>query len=182
MRWRIMNSWHVLSELRKRRKIHGKTLVFLSRPMSINERSIISTITNRIAIDVASFDFNHVLVDQNGRYLKTVSDSLHQCLTIEANKDQTGRTFIQDVVMSMFDEGAVAVVPIETDIDPKIRDSYKILSLRTAKIIEWYPNHVRVEAYDDRRGSKERLLIPKKYLCNYRESTIRNYERTKFNT
>lgn len=144
-----------------------------SRPrMSMaNERSIISTITNRIAIDVASFDFNHVLVDQNGRYLKTVSDSLHQCLTIEANKDQTGRTFIQDVVMSMFDEGAVAVVPVETDIDPKIRGSYKILSLRTAKIIEWYPNHVRVEAYDDRRGSKERLLIPKN-ICAIIENPL----------
>lgn len=126
-----------------------------------SERSIISTVTNRIALDVASFDFQHVKLDQNGRYLDTINDSFNQCLTIEANKDQTGRAFIQDVVMSMFDEGVVAIVPIETDIDPTLSGAYNILALRTAKIVSWFPNHVRVEVYNDQRGIKETLTLPK---------------------
>lgn len=126
-----------------------------------NERSIISTITNRIAIDVASFDFQHVRIDQNGRYLGTINDSFNQCLTVEANKDQTGRAFIMDLVMSMFDEGVVAVVPIEANINPTITDAYSISSLRTGRIVEWFPNHVRVEVYNDLIGTKERLVLPK---------------------
>lgn len=126
-----------------------------------SERSIISTVTNRIALDVASFDFQHVRVDQNGRYLETINDSFHQCLTVEANKDQTGRAFIQDVVMSMFDEGVVAIVPVETDINPNLSNAYNILNLRTAKVIYWYPNHVRVEVYNDILGIKEMITLPK---------------------
>lgn len=130
-----------------------------------SERSIISTVTNRIAIDVASFDFQHVRLDQNGRYLDTVNDSFNQCLTVEANKDQTGRVFIQDVVMSMFDEGVVAIVPVETSMDPNISNSYNILSLRTGKIISWFPNHVRVEVYNDLIGIKETLTLPKNMVA-----------------
>lgn len=130
-----------------------------------SERSIISTVTNRIALDVASFDFQHVRVDQNGRYLETINDSLNQCLTVGANKDQTGRAFIQDVVMSMFDEGVVAIVPIETSIDPTISNSYNIENLRTAKVLEWMPNHVRVEVYNDRIGIKQRLTLPKNIVA-----------------
>ena len=126
-----------------------------------SERSIISTVTNRIALDVASFDFQHVKLDQNGRYLDTINDSFNQCLTIEANKDQTGRAFIQDVVMSMFDEGVVAIVPTETSINPLKSSAYDILSLRTAKVISWFPNHVRVEVYNDLLGIKETLTLPK---------------------
>ena len=126
-----------------------------------SERSIISTVTNRIALDVASFDFQHVKLDQNGRYLDTINDSFNQCLTIEANKDQTGRAFIQDVVMSMFDEGVVAIVPVETDINPHLSNAYNILALRTAKVISWFPNHVRVEVYNDSLGTKEMLTLPK---------------------
>lgn len=131
------------------------------RLSSGSEKSIVSTVTNRIAMDVASFDFQHVRVDADGRYLETINDPLNQCLTIEANKDQTGRVFIQDIVMSMFDEGCVAIIPIETSIDPIITDSYNIWAFRTGKVLEWAPNHVRVEVYDDRTGRKERLVLPK---------------------
>lgn len=126
-----------------------------------NEKSIISTVTNRIAMDVASFDFQHVRVDKDGRYLETINDSLNQCLTVEANKDQTGRAFIQDVIMSMFDEGCVAIIPVETNINPTISNMYNILALRTGKVLEWYPNHVRVEVYNDNTGIKERIVLPK---------------------
>lgn len=130
-----------------------------------SERSIISTVTNRIALDVASFDFQHVKLDQNGRYIETIDDALNQCLTIEANKDQTGRVFIQDVVMSMFDEGVVAIVPVETSINPLLSNSYDITNLRTGKIINWYPNHVRVEVYNDNIGIKETLTLPKNMVA-----------------
>ena len=130
-----------------------------------SERSIISTVTNRISLDVASFDFQHVKVDQNGRYIETINDSLNQCLSIEANKDQTGRVFIQDVVMSMFDEGVVAIIPVETSINPKISNSYEITSLRTGKILSWYPNHIKVEVYNDIIGIKETLTLPKNMVA-----------------
>lgn len=126
-----------------------------------SERSIISTITTKIAMDVASFDLQHVRLDNEDRYLETIKDSLNHCLTVEANKDQTGRAFIQDIVMSMFDEGVVAIVPVDTYVNPTISDGYKILSLRTGKIKEWFPNHVRVEVYDDNRGVKQTITVPK---------------------
>ena len=126
-----------------------------------SERSIIATITNRIALDVASFDFQHVKIDQNGRYLDTINDSLNQCMTIEANKDQTGRALIMDIVLSMFDEGVVAVIPIETSINPTISNAYDITKLRTGKILNWYPDHVRVEVYNDIVGIKETITLPK---------------------
>ena len=126
-----------------------------------SERSIISTITTKIAMDVASFNLQHVRLDNEDRYLETIKDSLNHCLTVEANKDQTGRAFIQDIVMSMFDEGVVAIVPVDTMVDPTISDGYKILSLRTGKIREWFPNHVRVEVYNDNRGIKQTITVPK---------------------
>lgn len=135
------------------------------RLSSSSERSIISTVTNRIAMDVASFDFNHVKVDQNGRYQETIDDSLNQCLTVEANKDQTGRALIQDIVQSMFDEGVVAVVPIETTVNPKVTTSYDITAMRTGKILNWYPDHVRVELYNDILGIKETMTFPKNMIC-----------------
>ena len=131
------------------------------RLSSGSERSIVSTITNRIALDVASFDFNHVRVDQNGRYLETMDGPLNECLTVEANKDQTGRAFIQDVVMSMFDEGVVAIVPTETTANPIKTGGYSIDCLRTGRIVTWYPDHVRVEVYDDILGVKREVTLPK---------------------
>lgn len=126
-----------------------------------SEKSIVSTVTNRIALDVASFNFQHVEVDQNGNYVDTINDSLNQCLTVEANKDQTGRAFIQDVVMSMFDDGVIAIVPVETSANPNRTGTYDILSLRTGKVIQWYPDHVRVEVYNDQRGIREQITLPK---------------------
>ena len=126
-----------------------------------SEKSIVSTVTNRIALDVASFNFQHVEIDQNGKYIDTINDSLNQCLTVEANKDQTGRAFIQDIVMSMFDDGVVAIIPVETSANPNRTGSYDILSLRTGKVIQWYPDHVRVEVYNDQRGIREQITLPK---------------------
>ena len=125
-----------------------------------NERSIATSVYNRIALDVSAINIQHIRLDENGRFIETMDSSLNNCLTLEANTDQTGRAFIQDVVMSMFDEGCVAIVPVETDIEPKT-DSYKIFSMRTGKIVEWYPQHVRVKLYDDRRGVKEDIVLPK---------------------
>lgn len=130
-----------------------------------SERSIISSITNRIALDVASFDFQHVKIDQNGRYLDTINDALNQCITVEANKDQTGRSLIIDIVQSMFDEGVVAVVPIETSSDPNISNAYDITKLRVGKIVNWYPDHVRVDIYNDIIGTRESITLPKNMVA-----------------
>ena len=126
-----------------------------------NERSIISSIYNRIAIDVAAIMIQHARIDQNGRFIEAIPSGLNNCLTLEANKDQTGRAFIQDIVMSMFDEGCVAIVPVDTTLDPTISGGYDINSIRTAKILEWFPNHVRVRLYNDRTGLKEDITLPK---------------------
>jgi len=130
-----------------------------------NERSILATITNRIALDVASFNIEHVRIDENNQYLETVNSPLNQCLSIEANKDQTGRVLIQDIVMSMFDEGSVAVVPVETNINPMLTGAFSIYSLRTGKIVDWYPDFIRVEVYNDRTGHRERILMPKNLVA-----------------
>ena len=130
-----------------------------------SEKSIISTITTRIAMDVASFDFQHVKLDQNGRYMETINDPLHECLTIEANKDQTGRALIMDIVQSMFDEGVVAVIPTETTSNPHNSNAYDIDALRVGKILNWYPDHIKVEVYNDLMGIKETFTLPKNMVC-----------------
>lgn len=126
-----------------------------------NSRSIVNSIFNRIAIDVAGINIKHCRLDENDRFAETIDSGLNRCLNLEANIDQTGQAFIQDVVMSMFDEGVVAMVPIETDLDPKVTKSYDIYSMRTGKIIEWYPAHVKVRLYDDRIGEKKDIILPK---------------------
>ena len=126
-----------------------------------NERSIVTSVYNRIALDSAAINIQHVRLDDNGRYKETINSCLNNCLTLEANIDQTGRAFMQDVVMSMLDEGCVAIVPIDTDIDPNSSESYKIFSMRTGKIIEWYPEHVKVRVYNDRTGEKEDIKLKK---------------------
>lgn len=126
-----------------------------------NERSIIAAVYNRIATDGASITIEHVRTNQNGRYESVIKDELNNALTLEANKDQTGRALIQDIIMSLLDEGSVAVVPVDTDIDPYNSESYKIYTLRTGKILEWYPDYVKVEIYDDRDGKKKQILVPK---------------------
>lgn len=126
-----------------------------------NERSIATSIFNRIALDVSSINIQHCKLDKNGRYISPINSKLNNCLTLEANKDQTSRAFIQDVVMSMFDEGCVAIVPIETTANPSITDSYDIYSMRTGKILEWYPDQVKVRVYNDKTGKKEDIKLPK---------------------
>ena len=130
-----------------------------------NERSIITSIFNRIALDVASVGIKHCRLDENGRYIEDMKSSLNECLNLEANIDQTGRAFIQDVVMSMLDEGCVAIVPVDTTADPKITNSYDILSMRTGKILEWHPAHVKVRIYNDRTGEKEDVMLPKRQVA-----------------
>ena len=130
-----------------------------------NEKSIVTSVYNRIAMDVAAIAIKHCRIDKNGRYIEDIKSGLNDCLTVEANIDQTGRSFIQDVVMSMFDEGAVAIVPVDTTIDPRRTNSYDILSMRTGKILEWYPAHVKVRVYNDRTGQKEDLVLPKRSVA-----------------
>lgn len=127
-----------------------------------NERSIITSVFNRIALDIASIDFYHCQLDKDGRFESIKDTDLNNCLSLEANIDQSSRAFIQDVVMSMFDEGCVAIVPVDTSKNPNITDSYNILTMRTGKIITWFPNHVTVELYNDRTGNKEQITLPKK--------------------
>ena len=126
-----------------------------------NERSIVTSVYNRIALDAAAISIQHCKLDEDGRFLNPIDSKLNRCLNLEANIDQTGRAFMQDVVMSMIDEGCVAMVPVETTADPKLTESYDILQMRTGKILEWYPRHVRVRIYNDRTGQKEEITLPK---------------------
>lgn len=130
-----------------------------------NERSIVVSVYNRIALDVAYIDIFHARLDDNGRYTEQIASGLNECLTLSANADQTGKAFLQDVVMSMMDEGCVAIVPVETTTNPTITGSFDITNLRTAKILEWYPAHVRVELYNEKTGRKEELTLPKKMVA-----------------
>ena len=126
-----------------------------------NERSIVTSIYNRIAIDVASIDIKHCRLDDNERFVSEIDSNLNSCLTLEANIDQTARAFRQDIVMSMFDEGCVAIVPVDTTLDPNKTNSYDILTMRTGKILEWYPQHVKVRVYNEKTGRKEDITVPK---------------------
>lgn len=126
-----------------------------------NERSLVNSIYSCIANDVAQIKIIHAKVDQNGNYVSTIDSTLNSCLSLEANIDQTGRAFIQDIVLSMFDEGCVAVVPVETDHDPRMGGGLDIYSMRTGRIVEWYPKAVRVRLYNERTGFKEDILMDK---------------------
>ena len=129
-----------------------------------NERSIITSVYNRIALDVAAITIQHVRLDDEGRFTSVMNTSLNDCLSLEANLDQTGRAFIQDIVQSMLDEGCVAIVPVDTDIDPD-EGSYKIETMRTGKILEWYPQHVKVRVYNEQTGKKEDVLVSKRTVA-----------------
>lgn len=126
-----------------------------------NERSIVTSVYNRIALDAATVDLFHVRLDENNRFLSTIDSGLHNCLTISANTDQTGRAFLQDIVMSMLDEGCVAVVPVDTTDNPEVTGAYDIETIRTGKILQWYPQHVKVSVYNERTGKKEEILVAK---------------------
>lgn len=164
---RIKHAWNVFkngSDPPTNYKEYGGFYYRPDRPRLTrgNERTIITSIINRIAIDTAAISVKHVKLDENGRYIETVDSDLNTCLTLEANIDQTSRAFIQDVVISMLNEGVVAVVPIDTTENPKITGSYDIESMRTGKIMSWYPTYVRVDVYNDRVGQHQEISVPKK--------------------
>ena len=129
-----------------------------------NERSIIISVYNRIALDVSAVGIQHVRLDADDRFVETISSGLNYILTQEANIDQTSRAFIQDIVMSMFDEGVVAIVPIDTTVDPKVTGSFDIETMRTGRIVEWFPRHVKVKLYNDNTGFQEELIFPKRQV------------------
>ena len=127
-----------------------------------NERSIVNAIYNRIALDVSALDIKHCRVDENGNYVEDMNSKLNRCLTVEANMDQTARAFMQDVVISMLDEGHVAIIPVDTETNPTLSGSYDISTMRTGKILEWRPDTIKVRAYNEKTGLKEDIILPKK--------------------
>lgn len=162
---RLMHAWNAFTN---RDPTYTRTLgeSYYHRPDRVqftrgNERSIATAVYNRIAMDVAAVEIRHVKLDENMRYSSDIDSGLNKCLNLEANIDQTGRAFIQDVVMSMLDEGCVAIVPVDTSMDPTVSGSYSIDSMRTGKIVQWYPQHVKVRLYNDRTGKKQEVTLPK---------------------
>ena len=126
-----------------------------------NERSIVTSVYNRIAMDAAAVSIRHIRTDDNNQFLETINSGLNTCFNLEANIDQTGRLFLQDAVMSMLDEGCVALVPIDTTMNPLLTNSYDIQTMRTAKILQWTPTHIQVRVYNDKTGSKEDVYVAK---------------------
>lgn len=153
-----------------------------------NERSIVTAVYNRIAMDVAAIDIRHVRLDKNGRYLEDIDSRFNECLTVSPNIDQTPRAFKQDIVMSLLDEGSIAIVPVETTFNPKITGSYDITSMRVGKIVQWYPQKVKILLYDERKGKKEEVVLPKNMvtvienplfaIINERNSVVQRLIRT----
>lgn len=163
---RLKHAFNAFKNNRDPTPYYGHGVGYSYRPDRVrltrgNERTILASVSNRIALDVASMNIYHCELDENDRFLEVIKSSLNNCLNLEANLDQTGRAFIQDVVISMFDEGSVAIVPVDTDIDPST-GSFKIKTLRTGKILEWYPKHVKVRVYNEETGNKEDVILPKK--------------------
>lgn len=171
LRSRLKNAWNVFTNKDDREIGLNDSVGRLSIGYNSNtygyrrgvnsERTIINAIYNRISMDVASVDIKHVRVDENGRYLETINDSLNQCFTVEANIDQTGRQLIQDAVLTMFEEGSAAIVPIDTTNNIYTNDSFDIETMRVGVPIEWYPQYVKVRLYNDRTGIQEDIMLPK---------------------
>lgn len=167
---RLKSAWNAFMSRAPTTSYHDLGQSYSSRPDRVvltrgNERSIITSVYNRIALDVSAINIKHCRLDKNDRFMETIQSGLNSCLNLEANIDQTGRAFIQDIVMSMLDEGCVAIVPVDTSIDPSKTSSYDILSMRTGKILDWYPEHVKVRLYNDRTGNKEDVILPKKTVA-----------------
>lgn len=169
---RFKNAWNAFSDKNSDRyRVYDSTEVSYGRRPDRprltrgNERSIVTSIINRIALDVSSVSVRHVRLDENGRYTGDINSSLNSCLTLSSNIDQTHRAFFQDVVMSMFDEGCVAIVPTDTSNDPRVTDSYDIYSLRVGKIVEWRPRSVKVQLYNERNGKREDVVCFKKNVA-----------------
>ena len=166
---RIQRGWNAFSNRDPTNDSNDQGMSYFYRPdrprfTRGNERSIVTSVYNRIAIDASAINIQHVRLDDNGRFSSVIESGLNNCLTLDANTDQTGRAFIQDAVMSMLDEGCVALVPIETDKDPDT-GSFEIFSIRTGKIIEWRPKTVKVRTYNARTGKKEDIYVPKNSIA-----------------
>lgn len=164
---RLRHAWDVFRNREPTGDFRGNGPGYSQRPdrprlTRGNERSIVTAIYNRIALDVASINISHCRIDENERFVSAIKSSLNECLNLEANLDQTGRAFMQDVVMSMLDEGCVAIVPVETSLDPTKTGSYDILSMRTGKILEWFPESIRVRVYNEKTGRQEDITVPKR--------------------
>ena len=167
---RLKHAWDVFRSREPTRYYSDTGPSYYYRPDRVrftkgNERSIVTSVYNRIALDVSSISIKHCKLDENGRYMSDINSGLNECLNLQANIDQTGRAFIQDVVMSMLDEGCVALVPVDTTFDPELTGSYDIQSMRTGKIIEWYPEHVKVQVYNEKTGKKEDITVPKSIVA-----------------
>ena len=132
-----------------------------SRPMRGNERSIVTSVLNRIALDVAAISIRHCKLDENDRFIETIDSPLNNCLSLEANVDQTARAFVQDAVMSMFGEGCVALVPVDTSVNPNETGSYDIYTMRTGKVVEWFPRGIKTNVYNDQTGRREDIYMKK---------------------
>lgn len=163
---RLKNAWNAFMNRDPPYEYRDLGMVSTYRPDRIrltrgNERSIVTAIYNRIAVDCSQIEIKHAKLDENGRFVEVVKSGLNYCLNTEANVDQTGRALIQDIVMSMFDEGCVAIVPVDTTFNPNVTDSYDIRTLRVGKIVQWHPNHVRVRLYNERTGLFEEVTLLK---------------------
>lgn len=135
------------------------------RLSTTNIRTILNSVYNQIAVDVSSVDINHVRLNENNQYLETIDDSLNQCLTVSANLDQTGRALIRDAAITLFDKGVAAIVPVDTDKNPKFTDSYEIRSMRVGEISEWRPKHVLVSLYNEETGQREDIWLEKRIVA-----------------
>lgn len=167
---RIKNAWNAFLSREPTPKDPYNGYVSTLRPDRVrlsrgNERSIVNSIYNRIAIDVSAIRVEHVRLDDNDRFIEVIDDGLNECLTLSANIDQTGRAFMQDVVMSLLDEGSIAIVPVETSTNPNVSGSYNILSLRTGRITTWYPDQVKVRVYNERTGKQEEIVLNKDFVA-----------------
>lgn len=167
---RVKNSWNAFRSRDPTMFYNEPGMSYTYRPdrprfSRGNERTIATSVFNKIAMDVAAVDIRHCRVDGNGQYIEDIKSDFNECLTLEANIDQTHRAFRQEAVMSMFDEGVIAIVPIETKGDPILGTSFDIRSMRTGKIIEWFPRSVKIEVYNDRIGKKEQIIMPKKSVA-----------------
>ena len=163
---RIKDAWNVFSGRDPTRYRPNLGVSSSYRPDRVrlsrgNERSIITAVYNRIALDATGINIQHVRLDKNKRYKDTIDSDLNNCLTVEANIDQSARAFKQDMYLSLLDEGCIAIVPVDTEDDPEDNGSVKIYTMRVGKVIEWFPRHVRVELYNDRTGRREEVIVPK---------------------
>ena len=166
---RLQHGWNAFMNKDPTENYYFDGITYSYRPDRVrfsggNEKTIVTSIYNRIAMDAASITIKHVRLDENERSVETIQSGLNECLNIEANIDQTGRAFLQDVFMSILDEGCIAIVPTVTSANPKLTNSYDILAMRTGKILEWRPDEVKVRLYNDSNGRREEIWLKKRYV------------------